>query len=71
MFSEYLPLDALAARLNLPARYLRGLADAKKIPSLDVNRRLRFSEPEVRAALRRLAIEKESRRTILGGVDGD
>jgi excisionase family DNA binding protein len=67
MMTQYLPLDALAARLNLSARYLRQLADAKKIPSLDVNGRRRFDEQDVRDALKRLAGESRGRRTVLDG----
>jgi len=55
MLNEYLSLEALAARLNLPQEYLRRIADEKQIPSLDVNGRLRFNEPDVRAALTQLA----------------
>ena len=55
MVTGYLSLEALAARLNLPQRYLRDLAADKVIPYLDVNGRLRFCEPEVREALSNLA----------------
>ena len=55
--SEYLPLDALAAALNLPRPYLRRLAREGRIPALNVNGRLRFDEAQVREALRRLAAE--------------
>lgn len=54
---EYLPLDALAARLNLPRTYVRRLAREGRIPSLNVNGRLRFDESAVREALRQLAAE--------------
>ena len=57
--SEYLPLDALAAALNLSRPYLRRLAREGRIPSLNVNGRLRFDEAQVRAALRRLAEGRE------------
>ena len=53
--AEYLSLVALAARLGLPRTYLRNLADAGKIPVLNVNGRLRFEEAGVRAALRDLS----------------
>ena len=52
---EYLPLDALAATLNLPRPYLRRLVSERRIPVLHVNGRLRFDEAQVREALRRLA----------------
>jgi len=54
---EYLPLDALAATLNLPRPYLRRLAREGRIPVLHVNGRLRFDEVQVRGALRRLAAD--------------
>jgi hypothetical protein len=55
MVTEYLPLEALAARLNLPQRYLKGLALASDIPSLNVNGRLRFNPAAVQQALDKLA----------------
>jgi len=57
VLTEYLSLEALSARLNLPQNYLRVLTDSSAIPSLDVNGRLRFSEPDVRDALSVLALK--------------
>jgi len=62
MSTELLPLDALAARLELPRTYLRRLAETGEIPSLDANGRLRFDVEAVGEALRLLA---KSRQCIL------
>ena len=51
----YVSLEALAARLGLPQKYLRDMVESDDIPCLDVNGRLRFNESDVRAALKRLA----------------
>jgi len=56
VFIEYLPLDALATTLGLPRPYLRRLTDEGRIPSLNVNGRLRFDELQVREALLSLAV---------------
>jgi len=53
--SEYMSLEALAAGLHLPKRFLRRLASQRLIPALDVNGRLRFDEVQVREALRTLS----------------
>ena len=58
MVTEYLSLEALAVSLNLPKHYLKGLAQSGVIPCLDVNGRLRFSEPDVRDALSTLASKR-------------
>ena len=55
MIAEYLPLEALAATVGLPRRYLKDLAGRGDIPALNVNGRLRFDEGAVREALARLA----------------
>ena len=55
MKKKYLPLEPLALILGLPQNYLRALADSGKIPSLNVNGRLRFDESEVRSALIQLS----------------
>jgi hypothetical protein len=54
----YCSLEALAAILQLPQRFLRELTLAGDIPSLDVNGRLRFNPVEVQTALDLLAREK-------------
>jgi hypothetical protein len=59
---EYLPLEALAATLGLPSKFLRGLAGRGDIPALDVNGRLRFDESAVREALTKLASRKQKKR---------
>jgi len=55
---EYLPLEALAATLGLPGRFLKDLAKRGDIPALNVNGRLRFDESTVRDALASLATRK-------------
>ena len=50
--NEYITLQSVAALLNLPAAYLKRLADAKQIPFIDTgNGRRRFMEADVRNAL--------------------
>tara|TARA_Y100000310_G_scaffold213286_1_gene214190 strand:+ start:1797 stop:1991 length:195 start_codon:yes stop_codon:yes gene_type:complete len=51
MRTQYLSLEALAATLGLPQKYLRELADQGEIPYLSVSGRMRFNEREVRSAL--------------------
>lgn len=54
--SEWLPLEALAARLDLPLKWLREKADEGAIPSLVLpGRRRRFDPEQVSTALRLLA----------------
>lgn len=65
--TEYVSLDALAAMLNLPRPYLRHLAQEGRVPSLNVNGRLRFDERQVREALRLLATQDQG---SLGGKQG-
>jgi len=55
MISEYIALEALAARLNLPQEYIKELAQNGDIPYLYVNGRMRFCEPDVRQALTNLS----------------
>ena len=51
----YLSLEALAAELCLPKRYLKSLAEKRSIPALDVNGRLRFNPETVQKALDNIA----------------
>jgi len=60
--TQYIPLEVLATRLNLPARYLRDLADEGKIPYLVTGKRRYFSQDTVASALDELA-----RRQMAGG----
>ena len=55
MEESYLSLEALAAIIALPQKYLRDLAQRGQIPFLDVNGRKRFCESHVRYALAELA----------------
>lgn len=57
---NFVSLDRLAIRFNLPKRYLKELAGKKLIPSLDINGRLRFNPAAVQQALDRLAAEGRS-----------
>jgi hypothetical protein len=51
MKTQYLSLEALAATLNLPQKYIRELAVEGEVPCLSVSGRLRFDEGDVRSAL--------------------
>lgn len=53
--SKYVSLSALARGLGLPSGYLKDLAEKKQIPSLQINRRLRFNPEAVQSALDELA----------------
>jgi len=55
MTKQYLSLEALAATLGLPQKYIKNLAQQGQIPFLNVNGRKRFCEPEVRDALSELS----------------
>lgn len=48
---EYIQLELISARLNLPEKYLKELVEDGKIPYLAVGKRKRFQEQAVRAAL--------------------
>jgi excisionase family DNA binding protein len=48
---QYLSLESLAAYLGLPENYLRRMAKAGIIPSLNVSGRLRFDLAAVKEAL--------------------
>ena len=52
---SYITLDRLTGKLGLPGAYIKELAAGKKIPSLNVNGRLRFNPQQVQAALDRMA----------------
>jgi excisionase family DNA binding protein len=66
--NEWMSLDCLSGRLDLPKKYLRRLADENKIPFVVVagNRR-RFNQSDVCDAIRRLTTQQRPRRTILLG----
>jgi excisionase family DNA binding protein len=51
----YQSIESLAIELHLPQRYLRQLAEQKKIPFLIVGGRRRFNLIAVKAVLDRLA----------------
>ena len=55
MRTQYLSLEALAATLGLPQKYLKDLVQNGKIPCLNVNGRLKFDPDNVRKALDRIA----------------
>jgi hypothetical protein len=48
---SFLPLRSTAARLGVPAKWLRAEAMAERVPYLRVGRRLLFDVAVVRAAL--------------------
>lgn len=54
---QYIPLDALAARLGLPKTYLKRLADENRLPMLSVNGSRRFLESAVQKVLNEMAAE--------------
>ena len=53
----YISLEVLAVTLALPQKYLRELAETKRIPVLNVNGRLRFNSESVQDALEKLATD--------------
>jgi excisionase family DNA binding protein len=53
--ATYISLDALAAALALPRRFLRQEVERGAIPCLRIGGWLRFEEAEVRKALRKAA----------------
>lgn len=53
--NEYISLEILATKLNLPQSYLRNLVANHQIPALNVNGRLRFNFEAVKEALADLA----------------
>ncbi|GAF76833.1 unnamed protein product [marine sediment metagenome] len=55
--TKYISLEALAATLKLPQKFLRELADNRKIPFLNVNGRLRFNPEVVQTILDQMATE--------------
>lgn len=55
MANEFVSLDVLAIRLNLPRTYLRQLVREGRIPVLTAGRLQRFDPEQVREALRNLA----------------
>ncbi len=55
MFSEYLPLDALATRLGLPRTWLKREADSGRLPYVQAGAHRRFDEDQVREHLRQQA----------------
>jgi hypothetical protein len=64
---NFITLNRLASRFDLPRNYLRGLADRGLIPSLDVNGHRKFNTLAVEKALERLQnAEQRQRPTILG-----
>ena len=66
MQDEFMSLDCLSGRLDLPKKYLRRLADERKIPFVVVagNRRL-FNQADVCNAIRRLTTQRD-KRALLG-----
>ncbi len=60
----YITLDSLVTRLNLPKKFLKDLVKEGDIPYLEVNGRLRFSEPEVRGALAYLAQNQKDQKRV-------
>lgn len=63
--NEYISLELISARLNLPEKYLKELIEEGKIPYLAVGKRKRFQEQAVRAALSE--IEQGDRRAGVAG----
>ena len=56
---SFVSLGTLAARLGLPEKYLRGLADAGSLPVLLVGRRRMFDVGAVRLRLVELSAPRE------------
>ena len=61
MEARYYNLESVAAKLNLPQRFIKEQADQKRIPFLKVGGRLRFNPAAVQNALDRLAAEQQIR----------
>jgi excisionase family DNA binding protein len=59
MEKKYITLKDLSYRLGLSGNYLRDLAKDGKIPSLNVNGRLRFNLDAVQRALNGLAAKRD------------
>ena len=58
MIKTFISLDRLTVKLGLPGSYLKKMAEQKKIPSLNVNGRLRFNLEQVKDALACLSRDK-------------
>ena len=52
---SYISLEVLAIQLGLPQKFLRELAESKRIPTLKVGNRLRFNLEAVQEALDKIA----------------
>jgi len=57
---SYYSLEGVAAKLHLPQKFIRTLAEEGKIPHLIVGGRMRFNPAAVQAALDRLAEQSQS-----------
>jgi hypothetical protein len=49
--AKFMSVEAMAVRLNLPETWLRGEAQAGRLPSLLIDKRLHFPVAEVEAEL--------------------
>lgn len=69
--NQYISLELISAKLNLPEKYLSELVIQGKIPYLSVGKRKRFKEQAVRTALNRIEIMPKSQaihQTILDSL---
>jgi hypothetical protein len=57
---NFVTLESLSAEFHLPQRYIRDLANQKKIPCLNVGGRLRFNPRAVADVLDKLAAKAVS-----------
>lgn len=64
--NEYISLDRIAVRFNLPKTFLAGLVDEGTIPYLDVNGKKRFIEQRVRDVLSAMEVGTKFKDNFLG-----
>jgi hypothetical protein len=63
---QYISLEILSAKTNLPQKYLKELSGKDLIPYLNVNGRLRFNPSAVQEALDNLAAKAVIRKAKNG-----
>jgi hypothetical protein len=66
----YCSLEALAATLQLPQKFLRDLAHKGDIPSLNINGRFRFNPLQVQETLDRLAEQQCTQAATRDVING-
>lgn len=64
--ADLLPLRRMAARLGVPSRWLREMAESGKVPGLRAGNRWLFVPDVVSAAVRSMAVD-----VLAGGLNDD